>query len=198
MGPGSPAKNIPSPAPPPNTIRSSQLLWPASQLRGDADGMAALTRMPDQPSNRLITPSQLALFSRSPQIGAWWEELLASEPDRINRPPAEALEVLLREQGGQHERQLLTQLKQSGRSVVRLSGGPVPGAGGGLPRSGDWNQQQRSGRAAAQPPLPAADLPAAGRYRRRQCTQCIAQWRQSPALICHLKSNESPSKADHH
>jgi len=79
--------------------------------------------MPDQPSNRLITPSQLALFSRSPVIGAWWEELLATEPERINRPPAEVLEVLLREQGVEHERQLLTQLKQSGRSLVRLSGG---------------------------------------------------------------------------
>ena len=28
-------------------------------------------------ADRLITPSQLALFSRSPVIGAWWEELKA-------------------------------------------------------------------------------------------------------------------------
>jgi len=34
--------------------------------------------MPD----RRITPSQLALFSRSPVIGAWWEEVHATDQAR--------------------------------------------------------------------------------------------------------------------
>ncbi len=45
-------------------------------------------------SDRLITPSQLALFSRSPVIGAWWEEVHATTPDRAPRPDTKALELV--------------------------------------------------------------------------------------------------------
>ena len=46
--------------------------------------------MPD----RLITPTQLALFSRSPEIGAWWEESGLHQIEQlagfINEPVAHA------------------------------------------------------------------------------------------------------------
>ena len=38
--------------------------------------------------SRLITPTQLALFSRSAVIGAWWEEVHATDKKglRVRRP----------------------------------------------------------------------------------------------------------------
>ena len=69
--------------------------------------------MPD----RLITPSQLALFSRSPVIGAWWEELRAQGLFKGERPPTKKLDELLFKQGHQHEEVLLQQLAVEGKDV---------------------------------------------------------------------------------
>ena len=35
---------------------------------------------------RQVTPTQLALFSRSPVIGAWWEELNKIDAQRAPKP----------------------------------------------------------------------------------------------------------------
>jgi uncharacterized protein len=47
------------------------------------------------PSSRPITPSQLALFSRSPRIGAWWEELKARGLFTGEQPPPSSLDEQL-------------------------------------------------------------------------------------------------------
>ncbi|MBW0174220.1 MAG: TM0106 family RecB-like putative nuclease [Vulcanococcus sp.] len=75
--------------------------------------------MPD----RRITPSQLALFSRSPVIGAWWEEVHATTPERAPRPKAKALDDLLFKAGLEHEKVLIAQLKAEGKQVAELDGG---------------------------------------------------------------------------
>lgn len=77
--------------------------------------------MPSRP-NRLITPSQLALFSRSPVIGAWWEEVHATDPERAPRPKAKALDELLFDAGLQHEKVLIARLEASGKTVAKLRG----------------------------------------------------------------------------
>ena len=46
-------------------------------------------------ANRLITPSQLALFSRSPVLGSWWEELAAEKLFTEQRPEVTSLDELL-------------------------------------------------------------------------------------------------------
>ncbi len=71
--------------------------------------------MPD----RLITPTQLALFSRSPVIGAWWEELDAQKQFHAERPPTKSLDDLLFEQGHKHEEVLLELLEAEGKDVFR-------------------------------------------------------------------------------
>ena len=73
-------------------------------------------------SDRLITPSQLALFSRSPVIGAWWEEVHATTPDRAPRPATKALEQLLFDAGLEHEKILIAQLKLDGKTIAELRG----------------------------------------------------------------------------
>ncbi|MEC7737855.1 MAG: TM0106 family RecB-like putative nuclease [Cyanobacteriota bacterium] len=73
-------------------------------------------------TDRLITPSQLALFSRSPVIGAWWEELHAIDSKRAPRPKVKALEELLFEAGLEHEQVLICQLKRDDKRVVELRG----------------------------------------------------------------------------
>ncbi len=77
--------------------------------------------MPSRP-NRLITPSQLALFSRSPVIGAWWEEVHAIDPERAPRPKAKALDDLLKDAGLQHEKVLIARLEARGKTVAKLRG----------------------------------------------------------------------------
>lgn len=72
--------------------------------------------------DRRITPSQLALFSRSPAIGAWWEEIHATNPQRAPRPEAKALDELLFEAGLKHEEVLVERLKADGKTVVKLDG----------------------------------------------------------------------------
>ncbi|MEB3332185.1 MAG: TM0106 family RecB-like putative nuclease, partial [Synechococcaceae cyanobacterium] len=73
-------------------------------------------------SDRLITPSQLALFSRSPVIGAWWEEVHATDPQRAPRPAAKALDELLFASGLEHEQVLIQHLEAAGQTVERLRG----------------------------------------------------------------------------
>ena len=70
-------------------------------------------------ADRRITPSQLALFSRSPVIGAWWEELRAQGLFKGERPPTKKLDELLFKQGHQHEEVLLQQLEVEGKDVFR-------------------------------------------------------------------------------
>ena len=74
-------------------------------------------------SDRRITPSQLALFSRSPVIGAWWEEVHATTPERAPRPKTKALDDLLFKAGLEHEKVLIAQIKAEGKQVAELDGG---------------------------------------------------------------------------
>lgn len=74
-------------------------------------------------SDRRITPSQLALFSRSPVIGAWWEEVHATTPERAPRPTTKPLDDLLFKAGLEHEKVLIAQLKAEGKQVAELDGG---------------------------------------------------------------------------
>ena len=73
-------------------------------------------------TDRLTTPSQLALFSRSPLIGAWWEEMHAIDPEQTPRPKVESLDQLLFAAGLEHERVLITRLKAEGKRVAELPG----------------------------------------------------------------------------
>lgn len=73
-------------------------------------------------TDRLITPSQLALFSRSPVIGAWWEEVHATDPGRAPRPATKALDALLFASGLQHEQLLIERLEAAGKAVAKLRG----------------------------------------------------------------------------
>lgn len=74
--------------------------------------------MPD----RLITPSQLALFSRSPVIGAWWEELNAQKLFEGELPAVTSLDQLLFDSGLEHERVLIERLESQGQRVAKLPG----------------------------------------------------------------------------
>ena len=73
-------------------------------------------------TDRRITPSQLALFSRSPVIGAWWEEVHATNPMRAPRPEAKALDELLFDAGLKHEEVLVERLEADGKTVAKLDG----------------------------------------------------------------------------
>ena len=75
---------------------------------------------------RPITPSQLALFSRSPVIGAWWEEVQATDPERAPRPATKALDQLLFDAGVEHEKVLIAALKRQGKGVAELRGKQDP------------------------------------------------------------------------
>ena len=70
----------------------------------------------------LITPSKLSLFSRSPVIGAWWEELEASGLFRESRPEPSALDQQLFADGLRHEQVLLARLEAHGHRIARLPG----------------------------------------------------------------------------
>ena len=74
-------------------------------------------------TDRRITPSQLALFSRSPVIGAWWEELKAQKLFSEELPATSKLDELLFDQGHKHEEVLLEQLESEQWKVKRLDGG---------------------------------------------------------------------------
>jgi predicted RecB family nuclease len=70
----------------------------------------------------LITPSKLSLFSRSPVIGAWWEELEARSLLEGIKPEPSALDQQLFADGLRHEQVLLTKLEAQGHRIARLPG----------------------------------------------------------------------------
>jgi len=70
----------------------------------------------------LITPSKLSLFSRSPLIGAWWEELEARGLFDATKPEITALDQQLFDDGIRHEQVLLERLERQGARVARLPG----------------------------------------------------------------------------
>ncbi len=72
--------------------------------------------------NHLITPSQLSLFSLSPVVGAWWEELAAQKLFAGERPVPSALDQTLFADGLRHEHVLLTKLEAQGHRIARLPG----------------------------------------------------------------------------
>jgi len=72
--------------------------------------------------SRLITPSQLSLFSISPVIWAWWEELQARKLFEDSKPAVSELDQQLFADGLRHEQVLLTKLEKEGRSIARLPG----------------------------------------------------------------------------
>ena len=71
---------------------------------------------------RLITPSQLSLFSISPVIGAWWQELEARKLFEGSKPAVSELDQQLFADGLRHEQVLLSKLEKEGRSIARLPG----------------------------------------------------------------------------
>ena len=71
---------------------------------------------------RQVTPTQLALFSRSPVIGAWWEELNKIDAQRAPKPKADSLDKFLFKSGHEHEKTLIKYLEAKGKKVKRLSG----------------------------------------------------------------------------
>ena len=72
---------------------------------------------------RLITPSQLSLFSISPVIGAWWQEQLeARKLFDGNKPAVSELDQQLFADGLRHERVLLNKLEREGHRIARLPG----------------------------------------------------------------------------
>ena len=72
--------------------------------------------------HRKVTPTELALFSRSPVIGAWWEQLNKVDSKRAPKPKADLLDELLFESGHKHEEILIEDLKADGKKVKKLSG----------------------------------------------------------------------------
>ena len=73
-------------------------------------------------ATRLITPSQLSLFSISPVIGAWWEELHSQKLYKGNKPAVSELDQQLFADGLRHEQVLLNKLENEGHSIARLPG----------------------------------------------------------------------------
>ena len=71
---------------------------------------------------RLITPSQLSLFSISPVIGAWWQELEARKLFEDSKPAVSELDQQLFADGLRHEQVLLKKLEKEGHSIARLPG----------------------------------------------------------------------------
>ena len=72
--------------------------------------------------SRLITPSQLSLFSISPVIGAWWEELQAQKLFEDSKPAVSELDQQLFADGLRHEQVLLKKLEMEGHRIARLPG----------------------------------------------------------------------------
>jgi uncharacterized protein len=70
----------------------------------------------------LITPSKLSLFSRSPVIGAWWEELETRGLFGDSKPEPSALDQQLFTDGLRHEQVLLSKLEAQGHRIARLPG----------------------------------------------------------------------------
>ena len=73
-------------------------------------------------SSRKITPTQLSLFSRSPIVGAWWEELKSQGLFKDQRPEDTELDKQLFIDGLRHEKVLITKLKKQGFRIAELEG----------------------------------------------------------------------------
>ena len=71
---------------------------------------------------RKITPTQLALFSRSPVVGAWWEELKSRGLFKEQRPDDTELDKQLFIDGLRHEEVLIKKLKKQGFQIAELEG----------------------------------------------------------------------------
>ena len=69
-----------------------------------------------------VTPTELALFSRSPIIGAWWEQLNKLDTKRAPKPKPDLLDQFLFESGLKHEKILIENLEANGNKVKKLSG----------------------------------------------------------------------------
>ena len=69
-----------------------------------------------------ITPSQLSLFSRSPVVGAWWNELRVQGLFKDKLPERNELENQLLKDGIRHEELLIANLKKQGCRIAELEG----------------------------------------------------------------------------
>ena len=69
---------------------------------------------------RKITPSQLSLFSRSPVVGAWWNELRAQGLFKDRLPERNELENQLLKDGIRHE-ELLIELLNLAVNKLKLT-----------------------------------------------------------------------------
>ena len=69
-----------------------------------------------------ITPSQLSLFSRSPVVGAWWNELRVQGLFKEKLPERNELENQLLKDGIRHEELLIANLKKQGYRIAELEG----------------------------------------------------------------------------
>ena len=70
----------------------------------------------------MITLSQLSLFSISPVIGAWWQELEARKLFEGTKPAVSELDQQLFADGLRHEHVLLEKLEKEGHRIARLPG----------------------------------------------------------------------------
>jgi len=68
---------------------------------------------------RIITPTQLSLFSRSPVVGAWWEELKSQGLFKEQRPDDTELDKQLFIDGLRHEEILIKKLKKQGFQIAK-------------------------------------------------------------------------------
>ncbi len=71
---------------------------------------------------QIITPTQLALFNRSPVIGSWLEELNKVDEQRAPKPKTDLLDQFLFEFGHKHEEMLIKDIQANGKKVKRLNG----------------------------------------------------------------------------
>ena len=73
-------------------------------------------------NSRKITPTQLSLFSRSPTVAAWWEELKSRGLFRDKKPDDTELDKQLFIDGIRHEKVLIGNLKKKGFRIAELEG----------------------------------------------------------------------------
>ena len=67
-----------------------------------------------------IRPSQLSLFSRSPVVGAWWNELRVQGLFKDKLPERNELENQLLKDGIRHEELLIANLKNKVTELLNL------------------------------------------------------------------------------
>ena len=142
--------------------------------------------------DRRITPSQLALFSRSPVIGAWWEELKAQGLFKQQRPATTALDELLFKQGHQHEEVLLEWLEAEGKDVYRQE--PVDPEG--PPQDEDYANtlaaMQQGRQYIHQAALKNAEIRGwADLLERIEKPSALGEWSYIP-IECKLSSHSKP------